>query len=191
MKRIFTAVLALLLLLSACGKEPESASAAQSGQSRPSSALEVLEKTWALYGEEERFSVMGGDMDNAVDGKPGSYSMENKENLQYDVLIPAELLEYVDTAATMVHMMNRNTFTCAAMTLNTGMALEDFAQTLRDGIQEQQWMCGFPDMLFVASPAEGMVVMAFGMAESMRYFYNHFMEAWPGATVLYDESIGG
>ena len=191
MKKFFVAMLAMVLLLTACAKETESASNTESGHPQATSDLEALETVWALYGEEQIFPVMGGAMESAVDGKPGQYDMAYKENLQYDALIPAELLEYVDTAATMVHMMNRNTFTSCALTLNTGMTMEDFALAVRDGIQAQEWMCGFPDLLFVASPGDGILVVAYGMVESMGAFTSNFARAWPGAKVFYDEPIGG
>ncbi len=193
MKKVFMVLLAVMLLLTACGKETETGTtqAAAQGANKATSDLEALEAVWALYGEEDMFPVMGGAMESAVDGQPGQYDMAYKENLQYDVLIPVELLEYVDTAATMVHMMNRNTFTSCAMTLNAGMTMEDFALAVRNGIQEQEWMCGFPDLLFVASPGDGIVVMAFGLSDTMGVFTGHFAQAWPNAQVFYDEPIGG
>ena len=190
MKKLFTVLLAAMLLLTACGQETQTQTTVQSANGAVSS-LEALEAVWALYEEEQSIPVMGGAMESAVDGKPGQYDMAYKENLQYDALIPVELSEYVDTAATMVHMMNRNTLTSCALTLNTGMTMEDFALAVRDGIQAQEWMCGFPDLLFVASPGEGIVVVAYGMVEAMTAFTTNFAKAWPGAKVFYDEPIGG
>ena len=61
----------------------------------------------------------------------------------------------VDQAASLVHMMNQNTFTAAAYHCTDDA--DALATALRDNIQQRQWMCGFPDKVAVAVVGEYVV----------------------------------
>ena len=77
MKKVIALILALVMVmaLAACGKE-ETPVETEPQVEVPGSALEILETVWALYGDDEKFPVMGGDMVNMVDGAPGAYGLE-------------------------------------------------------------------------------------------------------------------
>lgn len=152
------------------------------------SAVTVLENIWAKYGDDEKFAVIGGNMENPVDGAPGNYDMAYAENLSYNLLIPAEQLTSVDEAATMIHMMNANTFTGGVVHLAEGTDVAAFASAMRDAIQGNQWMCGFPETLVIASIGD-YVLIAFGVNDAMTPFQTHLAEAYPDANVLYNEAV--
>ena len=154
-------------------------------------ALAVLENIWNLYGEDEKFAVIGGNMESPVDGAPGNYDMAYAENLTYNLLVPAESLTSIDEAATMIHMMNANTFTCGVVHLTEGTDAEAFAQTMRDAIQGNMWMCGFPETLTVAVIEGEYVLIAFGVNDAMNPFMTHFGEAYPEANILFNEAVEG
>ena len=154
-------------------------------------ALAVLETIWNLYGEDEKFFVIGGNMENPVDGAPGNYDMAYAENLPYNLLIPAEQLANIDEAATMIHAMNANTFTSGVVHLAEGADAAAFAQVMRDAIQGNMWMCGFPETLTVAVIDGEYVLIAFGVNDAMNPFMTHFAEAFPGAEVMFNEAIAG
>ena len=75
MKKILAFLLAAVMMLSfaACGNS-EPAEGENGGETEVSvaSALEIIEKVWAEFGEDEKFFAMGGDMENMVDGAPGT-----------------------------------------------------------------------------------------------------------------------
>lgn len=154
------------------------------------SAVAVLENIWAKYGDDEKFAVIGGNMENPVDGAPGNYDMAYAENLSFNLYIPAEQLTNVAEAATMVHMMNANTFTGGVVRLAEGVDTAAFASAMRDAIQNNQWMCGFPDTLVIASIGD-YVLIAFGVNDAMNPFQTHLAEAYPDAVTLYNEAITG
>ncbi len=154
-------------------------------------ALAVLENIWAQYGEDEKFAVIGGNMEAPVDGAPGNYDMAYAENLTYNLLVPAEALASVDEAATMIHMMNANTFTSGVVHLTEGTDVAAFAQTMRDAIQGNMWMCGFPETLLVAVVEGEYVVVAFGVNDAMNPFMTHFGEAYAEAEILFNEAVAG
>jgi len=198
MKRMFTFALALVMVLSmfaACGKKPaaptETTTEATTAPAvtGPASALELLEKVWERYGENERFPIMGGNVESNVFDAPGEYDMAYAENMTYNLLIPAEQITNVTAAASMIHAMNANTFTCGAFTLAEGVSVQDFAAAMQAAVQGNMWMCGFPERLVIAAVAEKYVVVAFGVDDAMTPFHTHLMEAYPEAQILFDEPI--
>ena len=196
MKKIISLVLAgvMALSLAACGTEKPAETNAPETTAAPStveSALAVLEDIWAKYGEDEKFAVIGGNMENPVDGAPGNYDMAYAENLTWNLLVPAEQLANVDEAATMIHMMNANTFTCGVVHLTEGTDAAAFAQVMRDAIQGNQWMCGFPETLTVAVIGGEYVLIAFGVNDAMNPFMTHFGEAFADANILFNEAVAG
>lgn len=166
----------------------------------PGSALEILENTWNVFGEEEKFPAFGGAMDahNAkaeedenyqIPEGPGDYDMAYAESLPYTLQIPQELMENVDEAATLVHMMLANNFTAGVLHLTEGTDAESFATSVHEGLMSHRWMCGFPEKELVAVVGGEYVVVAFGLADAMDSFRNHLAEAYPDVQVAYNENI--
>jgi len=154
-------------------------------------AVSVLENIWNLYGEDEKFAVIGGNMESPVDGAPGNYDMAYAENLTWNLLVPEDQIANVAEAATMIHMMNANTFTCGVVRLAEGADAAAFAQVMRDAIQNNQWMCGFPETLTVAVVEGEYVLIAFGVNDAMNPFMTHFAEAYAEAEILFNEAVAG
>ena len=189
MKKILSLVLALTMVfaMAACGSKTATETTAPAEQ-LPGSALEIMETIWAGYADEEKFPVIGGSMAAPVDGAPGSYDIAD-ENITYNLLIPAEQLANVSEAASMIHMMNANTFTGACYKLADGVKAADFGEAMKAAVMGNQWMCGFPDKLFIAAFGDSYVVVAFGVNDAMNPFKTHLTEAYPEAVTLVDEPI--
>ncbi len=195
MKKIFALILALAMVLSmtACGSKDNDSngSSATTGipaEEMPGTALEVLESVWADYAEDEKFPVIGGSMAAPTDGAPGSFDLAD-ENISYNLLIPAEQLANVTEAASMIHMMNANTFTGAAYKLADGVKAADFAAAMKDAILGNMWMCGFPETLLISAHCDSYVVVAFGVNDVMTPFAEHMTAVHPGFQVLVNEPI--
>lgn len=190
MKKLLSTILALTLVLglTACGGNAAQETEGVPAQEMPASALEILETVWAEYAEEEKFPVIGGSMTAPVDGAPGSYDLAD-ENITYNLLIPADQLANVTEAASMIHMMNANTFTCAAFKLAGGVSAFDFGETMKETVLTNQWMCGFPDSLLIRAFGDSYVVMAFGVSDAMTPFEKHLSAAYPGMETIASEPI--
>ena len=191
MKKLFSVILALTLVLSlaACGgNATQGTEDTTPAQELPASALEILETVWANFAEEEKFPVIGGSMAAPVDGAPGSYDLAD-ENISYQLLIPADRLSSVTEAASMIHMMNANTFTCAAYKLSDGVTAADFGAAMKDAVMNNQWMCGFPDSLLIRAFGDSYVVVAFGVNDAMTPFETHLTAAYPGMETIASETI--
>ena len=190
MKKILSVVLVLTMALSlaACGGNSAEETTGVPAHEMPASALEVLETIWADYAEDEKFAVIGGSMAAPVDGAPGSYDITD-ENISFNLLIPAEQLTNVTEAASMIHMMNANTFTCAAYRLADGVSAADFGAAMQEAVQGNMWMCGFPETLLIRSFGDSYVVVAFGVNDAMTPFETHFSAVYPGFETLVSEPI--
>ena len=191
MKKIVSLLMvcAMLLTMAACGAGNNENN--NENVNVPASALEVLENIWSNYGEDEKFAVIGGNMESPVDGAPGNYDMAYAENLTWNLLVPAEALASVDQAATMIHMMNANTFTAGVVHLVEGTDAAAFAETMRNAVQGNRWMCGFPETLVIAVIGGEYVLVAFGVNDAMNPFQTHLATAYADAEILYNEAIAG
>ncbi len=151
-------------------------------------ALSILESVWALYTEDEKFPAAGGDYDAMVDGAPGKAGLTNPENLSYLLTFPADDVAKLDGAASLMHMMNANTFTCGAYHVANS---EDVAAVVEDiyaAITTKQWMCGFPEQLIIATNGN-LIVAAFGNLDLITTFHEKLTAADSGFTFVYDEAI--
>ena len=191
MKKLISLALVLAMALSVlagCGATPDNGGASNE-TAAPASALEVLENIWGKYTEDEMFPVIGGNMENPVDGAPGNYDMAYAENLPYNLIIPEAELGNVTEAASMIHMMNANTFTAGVVKLADGVDVTAFAATMHDALVNNQWMCGMPEYMVIADMGGNYLLVAFGVNDAMTPFQAHMAEAYADVTPLYSESM--
>ena len=149
----------------------------------------ILENIWNAVGEDNQFFVMGGNVENYVDGKPGNYNMEYKENLPYNLLVPEAELANLDEAGFMQHAMNANNFTSGVVHYTGDVTA--FTATMRDAIQNNQWMCGFPETLVIAVIDSNYVLICFGINDAMNPFISGLNAAYADANIVYNEAIAG
>lgn len=190
MKKVLSVLLALTMVLSlaACGsKNTEETGAIQEV---PATAVEILEKTWAEYAESEKFAIIGGNVEAGIMDTPANYDMEYAENMTYNLLVPADQIADVAEAASMIHMMNANTFTCGVFRMAEGVSAADFGAAMQAAVQGNMWMCGFPETLLIKDIAGTYVLVAFGLNDTMTTFEKHLAEVYPNAETLYSEPIG-
>lgn len=183
MKKIVSLALAMLLVLSlaACGSK-------NSGAGDVSDALTLLNTVWATYSEEEKFPVSGGDYDHPVDDAPGAFDISNADNMDYMLGFPGPSVANLVDAASLMHMMNANTFTCGAFHVTSKDDVETVASDLRDAIQSKQWMCGFPDKLVIFT-YDQYVVSLYGDEELVNTFRDKFTATYSDSAIAYDEAI--
>lgn len=187
MKKMIAFALAAVMMLTmvACGGGKKDEVPAGYGVN---SAVAVLESVWANFGDDEKFPIMGGDYDNNVADAPAPFNYENAEYMDSMLAIPADATAMVDDAASMIHMMNANTFTAGAFHLADAANEEAFVAAVKDSVMNRQWMCGFPEKLVIVSDGAGYVVAAFGHGDAINPFMTKLTEM--GGTVVVEENIG-
>ena len=190
MKKMTVFVLALAMILTmfaGCGKTAPVETAP--AQQVPGSALEILETVWADYADDEKFSIIGGNIEANIMDAPGSYDLTYAENMTWNLLVPADRIADVAEAASMIHMMNANNFTCGVFKLAEGVTAADFGAAMKEAVLGNQWMCGFPDSLLIRSFGDTYVLVAFGINDAMTPFESHLTSVYPGMETIASEPI--
>jgi hypothetical protein len=193
MKKLIALLLSVLMVLSmaACGEKNDDEKDGGKEETKvavPESALEILEKTWEKFGEDEQFYVMGGDFDAPVDGAPGTVT--NSEYMIYTLLVPEAEAEKVTDAAALIHGMMQNNFTCGVFRVEDAAA---FAQTMKSAVENNQWMCGMPESMLIAIIGGEYVLMAYGINDALTPFKTHLTEVYTGneIEIVADAAITG
>ena len=151
-------------------------------------ALTILNAIWNTYSDEEKFPAAGGDSEHTVDGAPGSFDVSNADSLSYLLTFPADDASLIDSAASLVHMMNLNTFTCGAFHVADANNVARLADDLRTTIQAKHWMCGFPDKLVIVTVGQS-VLSVYGNEELVNTFRDKLLTSYSAAAAVYDEAI--
>lgn len=167
MKKILPIIVAISLIgaLAGCGNKQEGG-----GDVKFESAEEMLSEIYDEYAEGDKFPIAGGDSSNVNMDEPGEFDTDNIEELDVMLGVPADAADMIDDAASMVHMMNANTFTCGAFHLENEDDKDAFIESVKENILARQWICGMPDTLIIATADDGYVVAAFGEAQIMDTF---------------------
>lgn len=189
MKRFLAMILSVVMVfsLTACGGKNDGAGDGE----EIADVLTLLNTIWDSYGEDDKFPAMGGDFseENMVNGGPGNYGIEDAAMLDNTLALPTASASMIDGAASLIHMMNANTFTCGAFHVSSSANVSAVADSLRENIQQRQWMCGFPDKLIVITVGD-YVISAFGNEELIDTFKSKAMSAYGSAELVYEEPVG-
>ena len=190
MKKIIAMLLAVLtaLSLTACASR---ADGGQNGQTPEiPDALTLLNGVWDTYAEDEKFTAAGGDYnaENMTDGAPGKVGLDDADSVSYLLSVPADVVSKFDDAASLIHMLNGNTFTCGAYRLADAAELDSVAASIKSYVMSKQWMCGFPDKLVVASVGS-YIVEVFGAEDLVNTFRDKLTACYEGVTIITDEPI--
>ena len=197
MKKALSILLAVLMVLSlaACGGKENPAGAGnssdeQSGGSGIESSLELLTQVWDRYGDDDKFPVIGGDLseEHVTDGAPGVFGVDDADALDGTLGFPAASAGKIDDAASLMHMMNGNTFTCGAFRAVDAGDVAALSEAIKDNVMQRQWMCGFPEKLVIVT-VDNYIVSFFGTGDLTEAFKTQLTAAYPAAEVFCDESI--
>ena len=186
MKKFLTMLLALVMVLSLAACSSQKGGDVNGGF--PASAVDLLTAVWNAYPESEKFSVVGGSLDNPVDNAPGAFPVDDADNLDYMLHFPADKSDLIDDAASLTHMMNANSFTCGAFHVADANNVARLADDLRPTIQAKRWMCGFPDKLVIVTVGQS-VLSVYGNEELVNTFRDKLLASYPTAAAVYDEAI--
>lgn len=146
-------------------------------------ALELLESAWANFDEENKLYYMGGYYDNFVEQAPAAFDHTNTDNLANLLIVPADAAAYLDDCASLFHAMNFNNFTCGSYHVADTANVETFISLVKDSIANNQWMCGFPEVLDVITVGENNVVIVFGDSTLVSDFTTALLVSYPDAVI--------
>lgn len=183
MKKILKLFLVAVMCLSvvACGQS------SKDDDIEVKDAVELLNNVWSTYSEDELFPAMGGDYNAMAENAPGKFDLSDPNIVENVLHFPADSLEFVDDAASIMHMMNANTFTCGAFHVADGK-MDQVSAATKDNIMNTQWICGFPQLLVMVD-VNGYLVAAFGNEELITTFKTKLLEVYKNADILFEESL--
>ena len=193
MKKIIAIALAAVMILSlaACAKQkggsgtttPSDASKGQAG-----SALEILEKVWSKYSTDEKFSATGGSEKHMKEDKPGKFDVSDAEALDLELGFPKAQATEIDDAASLMHMLNQNNFSCGVYHVKSSGNAETLAGKIKENILARQWLCGFPEKLVILTVGD-YVVSVFGTGELTDTFVAKLSAEYSSTKQLFDVPI--
>lgn len=190
MKKFIILLLSIFLAMSlaACGNKTDSRDS--SGKTEIKDAKELLTTVWNSYEEDEKFAIAGGDMteENMTEDAPGTFGITDADELDRMLGFPAADAEKIDNAASIMHMMNANTFTCGAYHLKNADDVKSVAADPKENVMGRQWMCGFPDKLVVIS-VDDYLVSVFGNEELVNTFKDKLTQTYENAKVISEDGI--
>lgn len=188
MKKVFAILLsaALLFSLAACASKGNEPGSSTNGVD----PLTLLQTVWNSHSEDEKFAVSGGDLspEHMKEDEPGVFSISDASELDRELGFPEAEVSNITAAASLVHMMNANTFTCGAFQLKDGVDAAALAKKVEQNIQSRQWMCGFPDKLVIVTVGQS-VLSVYGNEELVNTFRDKLLASYSAATAVYDEAI--
>lgn len=121
------------------------------------------------------YFVGGMDADGmpTAEGKAGVCTIGDGSLLDNVYGYPVAEVAKIDDAASIMFMMNQNTFTCAAYHFTNASDVASMVNTIESNIQSRQWWCGFPEKVVVITLPGDYVIAMFGHETS---FVNPFVE---------------
>ena len=195
MKKILTLTIAAVLVFSlvSCAKKDKEdvtpgTSAADVQKNGPKSALEILETVWKKYSADDKFAAMGGSEKNMKEDAPGKFDLGDAEALDFELGFPKAEVGKLDDAASLLHMLNQNTFTCGVYHVKNSADIEALAAKIKDNILARNWMCGFPEKLVIMTVGD-YIVSVFGAAELISTFTAKLTDSYGSVRHLFDVPI--
>ena len=193
MKKILAFVLAAVMVLSlaACtdkGSEGGVASPSGAQTNQPKSALEILEKVWSKYSTDEKFPATGGSEKHMKEDKPGKFDVSDAEALDFELGFPKAQASEIDDAASLMHMLNQNNFSCGVYHVKGSGNAEALAGKIKENILARQWLCGFPEKLVILTVGD-YIVSVFGAGELTGTFVAKLSAEYSSAKQLFDVPI--
>ena len=193
MKKIFALILAVTMILSTlalvgCGSN-NAADNASSAAAAEVDVVDALKNIWDNYEDENKFAAMGGGMANPVTDGPGELSLDDTAEVNDKTGVPEDKITTIDKAATLIHMMNANTFSAAAVHAAESVKAEDVATTIGDNLKIRQWMCGIPEKHVIIKVGSNTIISAFGANDLITVFLDKAKVAYPDYTVLLEQTF--
>ena len=193
MKKILALLLAAVMVLSlaACtdkGSEGGATSPSGAQTNQPKSALEILEKVWSKYSADEKFPAPGGSEKQMKEDMPGKFDVSDAEALDFELGFPKANASEIDDAASLMHMLNQNNFSCGVYHVKDSGNVEALAGKIKENILARQWLCGFPEKLVILTVGD-YIVSVFGASELTDTFIAKLSAEYSSAKQLFDVPV--
>lgn len=146
------------------------------------SAVEIIQNVWDLMGEDNKFPCYGGSIENSVEDGAGEVQITDTNMLTNTLLLPDDVQKNTIEAASLVHMMNTNTFTSATILLE-GMDADEAADKILNNFMDTEFMCGVPEKITIKVCGD-YVTYAYGEIANVDNFMSCYDSLYVASKVL-------
>jgi hypothetical protein len=156
------------------------------------SAHELLAALWAARGEEDRFPITGGDYDNVVENAPDAFDLAHPDasaNIDSLLSFPSDEITKIDSAASIIHSMNANIFTCGAYHVTNAEDITPVAERIKNHIMTKQFICGSPERLIILQIPGDYLMVLYGTSDAVAGFAEQTKTLVKDATPLVDQTL--
>jgi hypothetical protein len=156
------------------------------------SAHELLAGLWAARGEEDRFPIMGGDYDNVVENAPGAFDLAHPDasaNIDSLLSFPSDEITKIDSAASIIHSMNANIFTCGAFHVSNAEDVVPVSERIKNHIMTKQFICGSPERLIILRLPGDYLMVLYGTSDAVVGFAEQTKTLVKDASTLVDQTL--
>lgn len=167
-KTILAVLLTIGMAVSVVGCGGAGGDSSGSKEAAYADATTLMTAAWDQFSEELKFPGIGGSMAKPVDNAPGKFDTSDTDTMDATFLVPQDVQGSVTDMATLVHMMNTNTFTGAVIKVD-GMDTKAVMDKIEERFKSQQFMCGMPDKMILVD-VDGYVVYAYGETANVDEF---------------------
>lgn len=143
-----------------------------------STAVELLEPIWMGLGGEHQPAAYGGHYSEEYNNGPATYELTYADELANVLMLPADKMDSVEDAATVVHLLNANSMTAGVVKLKEGTDVKAFADAVADRITNNQWICGFPEWMSVVQINDNFLFIAYGVYDLVSPMVENMDSSW-------------
>lgn len=191
MKRVIAVIMAAMLMFAfaACGNTDNKGTEVEKLV-----PVDVLNTVWATYSTaDEAFPAAGGDMlsEQTTNWEgPAAFGVEGEAANVIESMLhfPTASVSKISDAASLMHAMNANTFTCGAFKVTNTDDMDALVTEIKTTIDNTQWMCGFPEKVLIAKVGDN-IISCVGNTQLVDTFGTKLAAAFDGTTVVIDEAI--
>ena len=120
--------------------------------------------------------------------KPGKFDVSDAEALDFELGFPKANASEIDDAASLMHMLNQNNFSCGVYHIKGSGNAEALAGKIKENILARQWLCGFPEKLVILTVGD-YIVSVFGARELTNTFTAKLSAEYSSTKQLFDVPI--
>lgn len=158
-------------------------------------ALNILNTVWAAYtmDDADYFAAAGGDMltEETTNWEgPAAFGTTGDATEAFESMLhfPNASVSNLTAAASLMHAMNANTFTCGAFQVADTAVMDTLTAEIKATIDGTQWMCGFPEKVLIVT-VDDVILACVGNTQLVDGFNARLTAAYANATVVIDEAI--
>lgn len=156
------------------------------------SSHELLAALWTAKKEEDRFPIMGGDYDNVVENAPGAFDLAHPDasaNIDTLLSFPSDEITRIDSAASIIHSMNANIFTCGAFHVTKAEDVTPLAERIKNHIMTKQFICGSPERLIILHAPGDYLIVLYGTSDAVVGFAEETKTLITDTATLVDQTL--